>query len=153
MNMQKIQQGFTLIELMIVVAIIGILAAVAVPAYQSYLLRAKFTEVINATAGVKAGVEACVQDGRCFTAPNTIANVAFGAFGLIPQAPIPSGFVGAVTLAANGTIQATATVGQGLNGETYILVPTADVQGKVNWALDIVNSTCFTRAAGPICRQ
>ncbi len=63
--MQKSQKGFTLIELMIVVAIIGILAAIAVPAYQNYTLRARFTEVVNATASVKTGIEICVQDGNC----------------------------------------------------------------------------------------
>ena len=58
--MKKIQKGFTLIELMIVIAIVGILAAVALPAYQNYTARAKFTEVVNSTAGVKGAVEECV---------------------------------------------------------------------------------------------
>jgi type IV pilus assembly protein PilA len=55
--MKKVQQGFTLIELMIVVAIIGILAAIAIPAYQNYTLKAKFTEIVNATAPIKLAID------------------------------------------------------------------------------------------------
>ncbi|MBS0396798.1 MAG: prepilin-type N-terminal cleavage/methylation domain-containing protein, partial [Proteobacteria bacterium] len=54
--MRKIQKGFTLIELMIVVAIIGILAAIAIPAYQDYTIRAQVTEGLNLASAVKAGV-------------------------------------------------------------------------------------------------
>ncbi|MGL5225961.1 MAG: pilin [Aeromonas sp.] len=57
----KKQSGFTLIELMIVVAIVAILAAIALPAYQSYTKRAKFTEVIAATGPAKTAFEVCVQ--------------------------------------------------------------------------------------------
>src|ERR1043166_8089910 len=58
----KGQKGFTLIELMIVVAIIGILAAIAVPQYTQYTRKAKFTEVVNATQPFKTAVELCIQD-------------------------------------------------------------------------------------------
>jgi type IV pilus assembly protein PilA len=63
--MKKIQQGFTLIELMIVVAIIGILAAIAIPAYQDYTIRAQVTEGLNLAGAVKAGVaEAFANNGE-----------------------------------------------------------------------------------------
>ncbi|QQM75892.1 prepilin-type N-terminal cleavage/methylation domain-containing protein [Aeromonas caviae] len=57
----KKQSGFTLIELMIVVAIVAILAAIALPAYQSYTKRAKFSEVIAATGPAKTAYEVCIQ--------------------------------------------------------------------------------------------
>jgi len=67
--MKKVQQGFTLIELMIVVAIIGILAAIAIPAYQDYTIRAQVSEGINLVAGAKAAVsETWMSTG---TAPAT----------------------------------------------------------------------------------
>src|SRR3972149_8337901 len=90
-NMKTVQKGFTLIELMIVVAIIGILAAIAVPAYQNYTIKARYTEVVLATSPHKIGVEECFQAG------NALANCVSGALG-VPAASGASGQVTSVTV-------------------------------------------------------
>ena len=92
--MKMIQKGFTLIELMIVVAIIGILAAIAIPAYQDYTVRAQVTEGLNLASAIKASVaESFAQNGVW-----PANNVAIGI------TTAPSGkYVSAVNL-TNGTI-------------------------------------------------
>ena len=69
----KKQQGFTLIELMIVVAIIGILAAIAIPAYQDYTIRAQVSEGLNLSGAAKAAVTEYFQDQGAFPADNATA--------------------------------------------------------------------------------
>ena len=137
--MRKVQQGFTLIELMIVVAIIGILAAVAIPAYQNYTLKAKFTEVTLGTASAKLAVELCAQDQGALTDCDAGSNG-------VPADQGASGYIASVAT-ANGIITATAAATGGLNSETYIMTPTLN-NGKVTWA---ISGTCKTRAAGAIC--
>ena len=148
MMKRSMQQGFTLIELMIVVAIIGILAAVALPAYQNYTTKAKFAEVIAATSAVKSAVEVCAST------TGDITQCASGNNGVPASytAQTTNGRTAALGVTiSNGvaviTAQAVGAVGglvNGLAGQTYILNGSVNAQGQVLWALDTVNSTCAT---------
>jgi type IV pilus assembly protein PilA len=131
----KKQAGFTLIELMIVVAIIGILAAIAVPQYQSYTKKAKFTEVVNATSSRKSFVEVCMQDPNMTPATDCIG----GKNGIPADDATGFGNVAGVKVEASGVI--TATAGSALGGATYIMVPKL-VNGNVTWGSD--TGTCKT---------
>ena len=135
--MKKVQQGFTLIELLIVIAIIGILAAVALPAYNTYTNKAKFSEVVVATAGVKSGIEVCAQLEADLTDCDTYAEIGVtdpGNYGVLASVVITEG--------ASSTAQITATAvnDEGLTGETYVLTPAFN-SGRVTWT---VSGDCLT---------
>ncbi|MGI9278109.1 MAG: pilin [Endozoicomonas sp.] len=127
--MKKQQSGFTLIELMIVVAIIGILAAVALPAYQDYTNRAKFSEVVVATEGVKTQVDLCVAAGETFT--TCTVNTTGSTNGQYVST------VGWVSTTGKLTVISSSDFsGQSY---TYILIASV-VNGAANWTLDTTSS-------------
>ena len=171
----SLQKGFTLIELMIVVAIIGILAAVALPAYQDYTIRAKISEAVIAGSTAKTLLSEAFQADSV-----TGMTAAATAFNIVPIAEKQSKYVGNICIATIGTtgtictpfvppianwpiyVTVQANAGNGIpTGLTnqYItlspnvqnLVPTATSMGSIDWACaSATNQTATARSLGNI---
>ena len=136
----KKQQGFTLIELMIVVAIIGILAAIAIPAYQDYTIRAQVTEGLNLASGAKAAVSEYFMDRGILPGTNANAGISTAASingNYVNNVQVAGGVITA-TFASGGNQQANAV----LNGAQLVLSPTT-AAGSVDW-------NCQSGAGTPI---
>jgi type IV pilus assembly protein PilA len=147
----KKQSGFTLIELMIVVAIVAILAAIALPAYQTYTTKARFTEVVSAVGPFKSAIEICAQtNGVVTTTALTGTNTDSGhtctepGYNGIPAAiTAGTGNVASVSVTkTTGLITATASGAAGT--ATYTLTPTVQTDGKITWAK---GGTCLTTSS------
>lgn len=145
MTMRIKEAGFTLIELMIVVAIIGILAAIAIPAYQDYTIRAQVTEGVNMAANIKVQVvDAYVQRGRT---PDNRTQA-----GLSANATDTAGSYVSGVEVTNGTV--TITFGPGahaaINGDDLVLVPYETPELSVVWRCGFANPPAGLSVMGTI---
>jgi type IV pilus assembly protein PilA len=137
--MKRVQQGFTLIELMIVVAIIGILAAVALPAYQNYTIKAKIGNVFSEAETMKTAIAVCLQEqGGDVAACGTAGTNGIPTYG-------GGKYLTGVTLSATTsgfTSAALAGIGAGVDGGSITWTPNVTPTG-INW---IVSQTSITSA-------
>jgi len=140
--MNTAQKGFTLIELMIVVAIIGILAAIAIPQYQNYIAKSQVSRAMGETSSVKTAVESCINEGKTAATKCqlgiTNSNIQATTVGGTPAAPTSGTGTNAAELTETTKIVATFGDGAAATLKT-------SGQNTLTWARDNTGSwTCST---------
>ena len=137
---KQAQKGFTLIELMIVIAIIGILAAVAVPQYGQYTKRAKFAEVVSSTAPIRTGVDVCLQTSQTVSSCDSFDEIG------VTQASVQVGAnVTSAAVSGSGSVVTIRMTGDGntVNGGTCEIDGRYDnTANTMTWLFDGTASTC-----------
>jgi len=146
--MKKVQQGFTLIELMIVVAIIGILAAVAIPAYQDYTIRAKVTEGLSLAGAAKTAVAETYSSKGIPPATNTGAGIAL-AGSIIGNSVASVGISGRGLITINYKV---AGLGGTADGKKVMLLPTFGAGGVVWDCTSVAGTTMPSKYLPGQCR-
>lgn len=128
--MKSMQKGFTLIELMIVIAIIGILAAIAIPSYQNYIKKAAYSEIPLAMSAIRTAVDTCYGIEKNLAACDTAASIG-------EKLPTATGkALGSITIGTNAVITGTPNAYKGITtGETCVLTPTAETTAgdRLKW--------------------
>ncbi len=135
--MKQVQKGFTLIELMIVIAIIGILAAVALPAYQDYTIRAKASDMISLVTPAKLAVTETVLNDNAFPTNFTAAGYS----------PATSQYVSGISLGNSGVITVDSNPTNLGATVSMTLTPSTNPSGTVEWECEAVAGTKFMPAS------
>jgi type IV pilus assembly protein PilA len=143
--MKKTQQGFTLIELMIVVAIIGILASIAIPAYQDYMTRAKWAKAVASVAALKLAISECLNDnGGATSSCDATSSLKLGKYGVtsMPTLTDGGGTNGTVSL-VTGSAAIQIAGAAPLGSCTFTFAPDVNsAAGTISWQ-PVTTSNCL----------